>query len=93
MADVTVCSPKKQAHLCWSPQVRFGVMFNHGGLWLDADSLLLRDLSPLWAYEFGYAWSPRLPQHYNTAVLRFFEGVSLSASCSPLCCSLSDVWW
>jgi len=60
--------------------VRYVVLYNHGGIWFDADVLFLRNLSPLLRYEFAYPWS-KYPPHgrpenhtLNGAVMRFFKG-------------------
>ena len=61
-----------------SDLVRFLLCHRYGGLYLDADTLLLRDLSPLLSPSssaFAYRWS-RLPR-YNTAVLRLHKGSAL----------------
>ncbi|KAF9109929.1 hypothetical protein BGX27_006984 [Mortierella sp. AM989] len=53
-----------------SDQARFMILHRYGGMYLDADVLLLRDMSPLYdsGMEFAYEWSNT--QMYNTAVLR-----------------------
>jgi WD repeat and SOF domain-containing protein 1 len=48
-----------------------------GGIYLDADTILLRDWEELWGWDgaFAYRWS-RL-EKYNTAVLRLNKGSAL----------------
>ncbi|KAF9436304.1 hypothetical protein BGZ76_004335 [Entomortierella beljakovae] len=52
-----------------SDQARFMILHRYGGMYLDADVLLLRDMSPLYdsGMEFAYEWSNT--QMYNTAIL------------------------
>ena len=60
-----------------SDLVRFVLCHTHGGVYLDMDTLLLRDWAPLLAAPsaFAYRWS-RLDR-YNTAVLRLFKRSAL----------------
>ncbi|KAH8923055.1 hypothetical protein BT69DRAFT_186925 [Atractiella rhizophila] len=53
-----------------SDMVRFVVTYRFGGIYLDADTVLLRDWEELWGWkgQFAYRWS-RL-ESYNTAVLK-----------------------
>ncbi|KAF7320089.1 Pyruvate kinase [Mycena kentingensis (nom. inval.)] len=52
-----------------SDMARFVLCHRFGGIYLDADTILLRDWEELWGHmAFAYRWS-RLPK-YNTAVLR-----------------------
>ncbi|KAG0321756.1 hypothetical protein BGZ99_003689 [Dissophora globulifera] len=57
-----------------SDEARFLILYRYGGMYLDADVLLLRDMSPLYdsGMEFAYEWS--YTQQYNTAVLRLNRG-------------------
>jgi len=50
-----------------------------GGVYLDADTLLLRDWEEIWGWKgaFAYRWS-RLPS-YNTAILRLNQGSALGS--------------
>jgi WD repeat and SOF domain-containing protein 1 len=52
-------------------------VFRFGGIYLDADTLLLRDWEELWGWKgaFAYRWS-RL-EKYNTAVLHLNKGSAL----------------
>ncbi|CAG8655417.1 2970_t:CDS:1 [Funneliformis caledonium] len=54
----------------FSDMVRFVVLQRYGGIYVDADVLLLRDLRPFYQtdFEFSYQWS--FKEDYNTAVLR-----------------------
>ena len=58
---------------------RFVLTFRFGGIYLDADTLLLRDWEELfgWRGAFGYRWS-RLPL-YNTAVLKMSRGSAIGS--------------
>jgi WD repeat and SOF domain-containing protein 1 len=53
-----------------SDMARFVLCHRFGGIYLDADTILLRDWEELWGWrgQFAYRWS-RL-EKYNTAVLR-----------------------
>lgn len=53
---------------------RFLLTHRYGGIYLDADTILLRDWEELWGWKgsFGYRWS-RLST-YNTAVLKMQKG-------------------
>lgn len=58
-----------------SDQIRIVLLIQYGGIWLDSDTVFLRDLSPLWPYEFAGRWS-FLPSH-NNAILRLFPASKL----------------
>ncbi|KAF8208285.1 glycosyltransferase family 32 protein [Mycena galopus ATCC 62051] len=60
-----------------SDMARFVLCHRFGGVYLDADTILLRDWEELWGWKgaFAYRWS-RLPK-YNTAVLRMHRGSAL----------------
>ncbi|KAJ7765530.1 hypothetical protein B0H14DRAFT_3165331 [Mycena olivaceomarginata] len=60
-----------------SDMARFVLCHRFGGVYLDADTILLRDWEELWGWKgaFAYRWS-RLPKH-NTAVLRMNRGSAL----------------
>lgn len=53
-----------------SDMVRFVLCHRYGGIYLDADTVLLRDWEELWGWKgaFAYRWSWH--QDYNTAVLK-----------------------
>lgn len=56
----------------FSDAVRFVVLTLYGGVYFDADVLLLRDLLPFAiSGEFAYRWS--MESHFNTAVMRLFR--------------------
>ncbi|KAK4046436.1 hypothetical protein OIO90_006568 [Microbotryomycetes sp. JL221] len=57
-----------------SDMARFVLTYRFGGIYLDADTILLRDWEELfnWRGAFAYRWS-RLPL-YNTAVLKMQRG-------------------
>ncbi len=40
-----------------SDAVRFVVLHKFGGMYIDTDILLLRDLQPFYIHEFAYLWS------------------------------------
>jgi WD repeat and SOF domain-containing protein 1 len=60
-----------------SDMARFILCHRFGGVYIDADTLLLRDWEELWGWKgaFAYRWS-RLPK-YNTAVLRMHKNSAL----------------
>ncbi|CAG8476712.1 6799_t:CDS:1 [Acaulospora morrowiae] len=60
----------RRAPVSFSDMVRFVVLYKYGGIYIDADVLLLRDMRPLYYanFEFSYRWS--FTSQYNTAVLR-----------------------
>lgn len=60
-----------------SDMARFVLCHRFGGIYLDADTILLRDWEELWGWKgaFAYRWS-RLDK-YNTAVLRMNKNSAL----------------
>ncbi|KAJ7291170.1 glycosyltransferase family 32 protein [Mycena rebaudengoi] len=60
-----------------SDMARFVLCHRFGGVYIDADTILLRDWEELWGWKgaFAYRWS-RL-EKYNTAVLRMHRGSAL----------------
>jgi len=60
----------KRRSVSFSDMVRFVVLQRYGGIYVDADVLLLRDLRPFYQtdFEFSYQWSYK--EDYNTAILR-----------------------
>ncbi|KAJ7481597.1 glycosyltransferase family 32 protein [Mycena latifolia] len=60
-----------------SDMARFVLCHRFGGVYLDADTIFLRDWEELWGWKgaFAYRWS-RL-EKYNTAVLRMNRGSAL----------------
>jgi hypothetical protein len=66
-------SPLERANL-----FRLVALYNHGGVYLDLDTMFLRDLSdlfdqPFMTEDFTYRWSADLP-YGNNAILRFGRG-------------------
>jgi Glycosyltransferase sugar-binding region containing DXD motif len=66
-------SPLERANL-----LRLVILYKHGGVYLDLDTMLLRDLSDLFDQpfmndDFCYRWSADLP-YGNNAVMRFRRG-------------------
>jgi WD repeat and SOF domain-containing protein 1 len=59
-----------------SDAVRFVVLHKFGGMYIDADILLLRDLQPFYIHEFAYRWSTL--DEFNTAVLRLHPKSNIS---------------
>ena len=59
---------------------RWLLLHRYGGVYLDPNTLLLRDWEELWGYRgaFAYRWS-RLPD-YNTAILKLNKGSALGRS-------------
>jgi hypothetical protein len=58
--------------------MRLATLFKYGGVYLDLDMMLLRDLGELFSQpfmteDFCYRWSAHLP-YGNNAVLRFRQG-------------------
>lgn len=60
-----------------SDMARFVLCHRYGGVYLDADTIFLRDWEEIWGWKgaFAYRWS-RLPK-YNTAVLRMHKNSAL----------------
>lgn len=61
-----------------SDMARFVLTYRFGGIYLDADTIFLRDWEELWNYrgQFAYRWSWH--QKYNTAVLKLHKGSALA---------------
>ncbi|RHZ82791.1 hypothetical protein Glove_103g229 [Diversispora epigaea] len=59
--------------VAFSDMVRFILLYKYGGIYIDADVLLIRDMRPLYYsnFEFSYHWSSK--REYNTAVLRLWK--------------------
>jgi WD repeat and SOF domain-containing protein 1 len=62
-----------------SDMARFVLCHRYGGVYIDADTLLLRDWEELWNWRgaFAYRWS-RLPE-YNTAIMRMHRYSALGS--------------
>ena len=60
-----------------SDMARFVLTHRFGGVYLDADTIFLRDWEEIWGWKgaFAYRWS-RL-EKYNTAVLKMQRGSAL----------------
>lgn len=56
---------------------RFILLHKFGGLYVDIDTIFLRDMQPFFDYEFAYKWS--IIDGFNTAVLRLFPRSNVSA--------------
>ncbi|THU89360.1 hypothetical protein K435DRAFT_729245 [Dendrothele bispora CBS 962.96] len=60
-----------------SDMARFLLCHRYGGVYLDADTLFLRDWEELWnwkgAFAYRWSWHPA----YNTAILRMHKGSAL----------------
>ncbi|RCI02241.1 hypothetical protein CU098_011739 [Rhizopus stolonifer] len=55
--------------------VRLLVIYRHGGMWFDMDSLFVRDMSPLFEQEWLLQWDCYLPNGFpfNGAFMRFHK--------------------
>ncbi|CAF1191126.1 unnamed protein product, partial [Rotaria sordida] len=62
----------------FSDVMRFIVLYELGGIYIDVDTLLLRDLQPFFPYECAYRWS--ILEAFNTAVLRLFPKSHISST-------------
>ncbi|KAJ8508042.1 hypothetical protein ONZ45_g9642 [Pleurotus djamor] len=53
--------------------IRLLLLWNYGGVWIDMDSLLTRDLDPLLEHEFVTQWDcyDKIYQPFNGALMRF----------------------
>ncbi|KZP23044.1 glycosyltransferase family 32 protein [Athelia psychrophila] len=53
--------------------IRLLLLWTYGGIWIDMDSLLTRDLEPLLEHEFVTQWDcyDKLYQPFNGALMRF----------------------
>lgn len=59
--------------------MRLLLLHNYGGVWLDADVLVLRDMSPILGQQFLYKWGSRC-HHINGAIMRLFRRSAASVS-------------
>ncbi|KAF9309030.1 hypothetical protein BG003_010295 [Podila horticola] len=61
-----------------SDEARFLILYKYGGMYLDADVLLLKDMSPFYdsGIQFAYEWSNT--EMYNTAVLKLNQNSSVA---------------
>ena len=65
--------PEINVNLSWpqfADKVRFELMYKYGGVWVDMDTIFLRDWTPILSmpFDFVYRWS--FLKNINTAVLR-----------------------
>jgi WD repeat and SOF domain-containing protein 1 len=62
-----------------SDMARFVLCHRFGGIYLDADTIFLRDWEEIWGWRgaFAYRWSYH--EKYNTAVLRMNKGSALGS--------------
>lgn len=61
-----------------SDTVRFLVLYKYGGIYIDGDVLLLRNMQPLQHFEFMYEWS-YVQGSVNTAVMGLHKGSRFAA--------------
>ncbi|KAJ7072606.1 hypothetical protein C8F01DRAFT_1216207 [Mycena amicta] len=60
-----------------SDMARFILCHKYGGIYVDADTLFLRDWEELWGWKGSYAYRWSWHDKYNTAVLRLRKGSAL----------------
>ena len=58
---------KKEGTRHFSDFFQLFVLWRYGGVYFDADQVLVRDLYPLWGLNFEYQWS-FMPEKFNNAV-------------------------
>ncbi|KAF7315190.1 hypothetical protein MIND_00033400 [Mycena indigotica] len=61
-----------------SDMARFILCYKYGGIYVDADTLFLRDWEELWNWKGAYAYRWSWHDKYNTAVLRLRKGSALA---------------
>jgi SAM-dependent methyltransferase len=59
---------------------RLLILYKYGGVYVDCDMVLLRDLAPLLEQEFMYQWGTETDK-INGAIMRMFAGSQLAADC------------
>jgi DDB1- and CUL4-associated factor 13 len=62
-----------------SDMARFVLCHRFGGVYLDADTIFLRDWEELWGWKGAYAYRWSRLEKYNTAVLRMNKGSALGS--------------
>ena len=62
-----------------SDTVRFILLYNHGGLYVDTDVVFLRDMRPWFFTAKPWSSSWALQDHYNTALLKADRGDPIMA--------------
>ncbi|KAF7321514.1 hypothetical protein MKEN_00672300 [Mycena kentingensis (nom. inval.)] len=60
-----------------SDMARFVLCYKYGGIYVDADTLFLRDWEEMWGWKGSYAYRWSWHDKYNTAVLRLRKGSAL----------------
>lgn len=58
--------------------IRYLLLYNYGGVWVDADMILLRNLSPFLDQEFAYKW--QYMEGINAALCHFRKGEDVALS-------------
>lgn len=59
-----------------SDVLRFVLLFKYGGVWVDIDTVFLKDFTSLMDFDFMYRWSR--DTHANTAVMRICDRGTLA---------------
>lgn len=67
---------QSSATIGYTDYVRIVVLYRYGGLWVDGDVIMLRDMRPLLQREFAYQWGST--QNINTAIFHLKKGSKLS---------------
>jgi WD repeat and SOF domain-containing protein 1 len=77
--DVGLSAADQKLATVLSDMVRFVLLHRYGGIYLDADNLLLRDWEELWNWRgaFAYRWSWH--EKYNTAIIKMHKGSALTS--------------
>mmetsp|Transcript_20387 Transcript_20387/g.52972 ORF Transcript_20387/g.52972 Transcript_20387/m.52972 type:complete len:701 (-) Transcript_20387:1072-3174(-) len=70
---------------------RMVVLHQHGGIWIDTDTILLRDVAPIWEWggEFGGKFAMTLK--YNNAFLGLRQNSTLSRELLGLICRFPKI--
>ncbi|KAG0026960.1 hypothetical protein BGZ81_005976 [Podila clonocystis] len=76
--SATITTTTNITPVAFSDEVRFLILYRYGGMYLDADTLLLRDMSPIYdtGLEFAYEWSNL--KIYNTAIMKLDMGSAVA---------------
>ncbi|KAG0019043.1 hypothetical protein BGZ82_000271, partial [Podila clonocystis] len=77
-SNATITTTTNITPVALSDEVRFLILYRYGGMYLDADTLLLRDMSPIYdtGLEFAYEWSNL--KIYNTAIMKLDKGSAVA---------------
>ncbi|KAF9330887.1 hypothetical protein BG006_006198 [Podila minutissima] len=72
--NATITTTTNITPVAFSDEARFLILHRYGGMYLDADTLLLRDMSPICdtGLEFAYEWSNL--KIYNAAIMKLDKG-------------------